>query len=305
MNIAACQQEILRLKKEKDVCILAHSYQPREVVEIADFTGDSYGLSLRAKDAPAGTLLLCGVRFMAETAKLLSPAKKVVLAAPAAGCPMAEQFTPEQVLAFKETHPDYAVVAYVNTTAALKTVCDVCVTSSCAVQVVAKLPQQKILFIPDCNLGAYVAACLPNKQIELWQGGCPVHAAITEEEAAAARAAHPGALLLVHPECRPAVSRMADYVGSTTGIVAYAKESPAAQFIIGTERAIPEQLAYECPGKRFYPLSKSLICPDMKLTTLPEILRCLREQAGEEITLPPAVATGAVRCLAAMMALGG
>ena len=305
MTIAELQQAILTLKKEKDVCILAHSYQAKEIIVIADFTGDSYGLSLRAKDAPAGTLLLCGVRFMAETAKLLSPAKKVVLAAPAAGCPMAEQFTPEQVLAFKETHPDYAVVAYVNTTAALKTVCDVCGTSSSAVKIVKKMPDKNILFIPDCNLGAYVAAQVPEKNVKLLQGGCPIHARVSESDVKRAKALHPRAKVLAHPECKPAVLALADFIGSTSAIMDYAVRSSDEEFIIGTEISIAEHLAYRCPEKRFYPLSKDLICPNMKATTLVDVYRAVAFDGGEEIKLDDYTLENARKCIDRMIELGG
>lgn len=278
------QEEILRLKKEKDVCILAHSYQASEILEVADFRGDSFALSKKAATVGNKNVLMCGVRFMAETVKLLSPEKKVVLAAPEAGCPMAEQLDVELLESLKEAYPDYTTVAYINTTAALKTLCDVCVTSSSAVDVVKKIKNDKILFIPDCNLGDWVAKQIPEKTFKFVSGGCPIHARVSEADALAAKTAHPDALLLVHPECKPAVAALADYVGSTSGIVEYAKNSDAREFIIGTEISIAETLKYECPDKKFYPLSKNLICPNMKLTTLPDVLNALNG-GGEEITL--------------------
>lgn len=237
-NIADMQKAVRSLKKEQDVCILAHSYEAREIAEVADFTGDSFQLSVMASRAPQKTLLLCGVRFMAETAKLLSPDKTVLLANPVAGCPMAEQFSPEDVRRYKEANPGVPVVAYVNTTAALKTVCDVCVTSSSAVQIVRSLPQKKILFIPDCHLGHYVQIMVPDKEIELFQGGCPIHGAVTADDVSRARAAHPEARLLVHPECSPTVVEAADFVGSTSAIMDYAKKSEEREFLIGTEISI-------------------------------------------------------------------
>ncbi len=305
MKVAQLQQEILRLKREQDVCILAHSYQAREIVEIADFTGDSYQLSVKAKSAPQSKVIMCGVRFMAETVKLLSPQKTVWLSHPDAGCPMAEQMDRELISQVKAQYPDYTVVAYINTTAALKTICDVCVTSSSAVKIVQQIENDKILFIPDCNLGAYVAAQLPQKQIKLLQGGCPVHARVTVQDVAQAKAAHPEALVLVHPECTPAVAALADYVGSTSGIMQLARGSGAPAFIIGTELSIAEHLAYECPEKRFYPLSKGLLCQNMKLTTLPDVYNLLLGRGGEEITLDADTMTAARRCIDRMIELGG
>ncbi len=198
MNIAQLQQEILRLKKEKDVCILAHSYQAREICEIADFTGDSYKLSVDASKADNQNILMCGVRFMAETCKILSPEKTVVLASPIAGCAMADQMDKALIEQVKKHYPNHTVVAYINTTASLKTICDVCVTSSSAVKIVNRIPNKDILFIPDCNLGAHVAAQCPDKNIKLLNGGCPIHACVTADDVAKAKALYPDAELLVH-----------------------------------------------------------------------------------------------------------
>ena len=219
------QQEIIRLKKEKDICILAHSYQAREIVEVADFTGDSFQLSVMAEKAPNKNVIMCGVRFMAETVKLLSPEKTVYLANPIAGCPMAEQMDKELIEGVKEKYPDYTVVAYINTTTDLKTVCDVCVTSSSAVKIVKKLPQKNILFIPDCNLGDYVSKQVPEKNFKLLSGGCPIHARVSARDAKKAREMYPNAEILVHPECTPDVVALADFVGSTSAIMNYAKQS--------------------------------------------------------------------------------
>ena len=304
MTIHELQQEILRLKKATGTCILAHSYQAREILEIADVAGDSFALSQKAAVQPQRNMLLCGVRFMAETVKLLSPEKTVRLANPRAGCPMAEQFDKPALEAVKNHYPDHTVVAYVNTTAELKTLCDVCVTSSSAVKIVKALPNKNIVFIPDCNLGAYVASQAPEKNIRLLQGGCPIHAAVTADEARAAKAAHPGALLLVHPECLPAVTALADYVGSTAGIMQYAKASSAREFIIGTELSIAGHLQYDCPEKRFYSLSHKLLCPNMKLTTLPEVLLALRGEGGEVIEMDDFTLREARKCIDKMIALG-
>ncbi len=270
------QSEILKLKKEKNAVILAHSYQAKEIVEIADETGDSYALSVAAAKHDCDAFIMCGVHFMAETVKMLSPDKRVFLANSGAGCPMAEQMDPVMISQLKEKEPDRAVVAYINTTAALKTVCDVCVTSATAVKIVQKMENNKILFIPDCNLGSYVQKQVPDKDIKLLQGGCPVHASVTLTELKAVKAQHPDALVLVHPECRPEVTAEADYVGSTSGIMKYAMESDAKEFIIGTEMSITEHLQYACPEKEFYYLSKKILCPNMKMTTLMDVYKTLQ-----------------------------
>ena len=269
------QEKILKLKKEKDVYILAHSYQGMEITEIADTVGDSFKLSVDAQKASAKNLLMCGVHFMAETAKMLSPDKRVFLANRLAGCPMAEQMDPEVIKKMKQEDPDRKVVAYINTTADLKAVCDVCVTSSSAVKIVKNMDADKILFIPDCNLGTYVKEQVPEKDIKLLKGGCPVHAAVTVKDLEDAKALHPNALVLVHPECIPEVSSRADYIGSTSGIIDFAKASDAKEFIIGTEISIAEFLQYECPDKEFYILSKKIVCPNMKLTTLMDVYKTL------------------------------
>lgn len=297
------QQEILRIKKEKHITILAHSYQAEEIQEIADHTGDSFRLSELAAKDPNDTLIMCGVHFMAETCKLLSPDKKVILAKEGCGCPMAEQLSVDELRQLKKQYPDHTVVAYINTTAALKTECDVCVTSASAVEICRKIDNDKILFIPDCNLGSFVAGQLPEKQIRLIKGGCPVHAAVTEEEAVAAKKQHPDALMLVHPECIPDVAKHADYIGSTSGIVSFAKNSDAKEFIIGTEISIAEHLQFECPEKEFYALSKGLICPDMKRTTLMDVYKALHG-GGLEITMPDEVIKKASVCIDRMLELG-
>lgn len=299
------QDEIIRLKKENDICILAHAYQSHDIWEVADYVGDSYGLSVQAAGSEAGCVLMCGVRFMAETVKILSPQKKVILSHPDAGCPMAEQMDKDLISQMKELYPGYAVAAYINTTSELKTVCDVCVTSSSAVKVLSGLKEKDILFIPDCNLGNWVQKQLPEKNFKLVSGGCPTHLRVSAKEAAAVKKAHPDALFLVHPECRPAVVEQADYVGSTTGIMSYAKKSDAKEFIIGTENSIIQHLSFECPDKKFYPLSKDLVCHNMKLTTLADVYNCVRGAGGEEIILDEETRLGAKRCIDKMLELGG
>ena len=304
MAIKDIQQEILKLKKENDICILAHCYQTPEILEVADFVGDSFALAVEAAKVENKTVIMCGVRFMAETVKILSPDKKVILSNAAAGCPMAEQMDREIIQQVKEQYPDYTVVAYVNTTSELKTVCDVCVTSSSALKICRQIDNDKILFIPDQNLGAWIAKQLPEKEFKLLHGCCPTHAKMTAEDVRKAKAAHPNALFLVHPECRKEVVEQADYVGSTTGIMNFAKQSDAKEFIIGTENAIVTHLQNECPDKRFYPLSIDLLCHNMKATTLGDVLACCRGIGGEVIELDEKIRLGAKRCIDKMIEMG-
>lgn len=298
------QDEIIRLKKEKDICILAHAYQSHDIWEVADYVGDSYGLSVQAAKAAQSTVLMCGVRFMAETVKILSPQKRVLLSNSNAGCPMAEQMDVELISGVKKMYPDYTVVAYINTTSELKTICDVCVTSSSAVQIVKNIENKNILFIPDCNLGKWVADLVPEKNIKLLQGGCPTHVRMSKRDVEKARKAHPDALLLVHPECLPEVSGLADYRGSTTEIMDYAKKSDAKEFIIGTENSIVQHLQFACPDKQFYPLSRDCVCHNMKLTTLGDVYQCVKGTGGEEIKLDEEVRIKAKRCIDTMLELG-
>ena len=304
MNITQLQEKIIKLKKEKDVCILAHSYQAHEILEIADFTGDSYKLSVDASKVENKNILMCGVRFMAETCKILSPDKKVYLAQPSAGCSMADQMDKQLISQVKEMYPDYAVVAYINTTADLKTICDVCVTSSSAVKIVNNMEEKDILFIPDCNLGDYVAKQCPDKNIKLLNGRCPIHACVNTDDVKKAKEMHPNAELLVHPECTPDVVATADYVGSTSGIMNYAVNSDKKEFIIGTEISIAEHLQYMCPDKKFYILTNKLVCPNMKITTLVDVYNCLIGEGGEEILLDDSTITDAKKCIDEMIRLG-
>lgn len=312
MTVYELQEKILKLKKETNTAILAHSYQAREIVEIADYTGDSYKLSVDASKTDAENILFCGVHFMAETAKMLSPEKRVFLANKDAGCPMAEQMDRELISQLREKDPDRTVVAYINTTASLKTVCDVCVTSSSALRIVKALDTDKILFIPDCNLGSWVKKQVPEKDIQLLHGGCPTHAAVTVAEVKKAKEQHPDALFLVHPECVPAVTELADYVGSTSGIMDFARKSDHKEFIIGTETSIAEHLQYECPEKKFYPVTKNIVCRNMKLTTLPDVYNALvgikdnvQNYNSLEIIMEDELITKARKCIDEMIRLGG
>ncbi len=310
MTVRELQDNIIKLKKETNTAILAHCYQAREICEIADFVGDSYKLSVDAKGVAQENILFCGVHFMAETAKMLSPQKRVFLSNKHAGCPMAEQMDRDMISMIRAQEPDRTVVAYINTTASLKTVCDVCVTSSSALKIVKALDSDKILFIPDCNLGDYIKKQCPDKDIKLLQGGCPTHARITAKEVLKAKEEHPDALFLVHPECTPKVVELADYVGSTTGIMDYAKKSGKKEFIIGTENSIVEHLQYDCPDKKFYPVSRDLVCHNMKLTTLPDIYNTLVGISGGdgdafEILMDDELIAQARKCIDEMIRLGG
>lgn len=304
MALKDIQNEIIRLKKEKDVCILAHCYQTPDILEVADFVGDSFALSVEASKVKNRTVIMCGVRFMAETVKILSPDKTVYLANADAGCPMAEMMDRELISQVKEQYPDYTVVAYINTTSKLKTVCDVCVTSSSALKICKAIDNDKILFIPDRNLGSYIAKQLPEKEFKLLSGGCPTHARMTKNHVIKAKEEHPDALFLVHPECVAEVVEMADYVGSTTGIMNFAKNSDTKEFIIGTENSIVSHLQLDCPDKKFYPLSKDLLCNNMKITTIVDVLNCVKGNGGEEIVLDEDIRLGAKRCIDKMIELG-
>lgn len=306
MQIKDIQKEIIKLKKENDICVLAHSYQTHDIIEIADFVGDSYALSKLAAKVPQKTVIMCGVRFMAETVKILSPDKKVILSHSDAGCPMAEQLSLDELKNLKEKYKDsdVAVVAYINTTSELKTECDVCVTSASALDIVKKLPQKNILFIPDCNLGSWIERQIPEKNFHFIKGGCPVHMQITADDVERARTAHPDALLLVHPECRSEVTEKADYAGSTTGILNYIEKSSHDKFIIGTDNSIAEHLQFDYPDKEFYPLSRKCICSDMRLTTLVDVYNAVKGNGGEEIVLSDDIMKKSRRCIDTMLEIG-
>ena len=304
MQIQDVQAEIRRLKREKGVCVLAHAYQSHDIWEVADYVGDSFGLSEKAAKADADTVLMCGVRFMAETVKILSPQKRVILANADAGCPMAEQVSFDVLSQLKQKYSDHTVVSYINTTAKLKTISDVCVTSSAAVKIVRNIANDKILFIPDCNLGGWIQKQIPEKQFQFVPGGCPTHLLLTPKAVDEARRRHPDALVLVHPECSEKVVELADYVGSTTQIIDFAKSNPNTEFIIGTENSIVQHLQFECPEKRFFALSKNCICHNMKATTLGDVYDCLRGTGGEEIELDDTTLQLARRSIDEMLRLG-
>jgi quinolinate synthase len=296
-------EKIEKLKKERQAVILAHNYQLPEVQDVADFVGDSLELSIKASQTDAEVIVFCGVHFMAETAKILSPAKTVLLPAQDAGCPMADMITAEQLRALKAEHPGAKVICYVNTTAEVKAECDLCVTSANAVRMVSEVlgDAGEILFVPDQYLAAYVAGKTGRKFIT-WPGFCPTHARILPEHVTAARAAHPGAVVVVHPECRPEVAAAADLVASTGGMSRFARETEAREIILGTEPGIIHRLQKEAPGKIFHPLTDKAICPNMKKTTLEKVLWSLQEMTFR-IEVPGQIAAKARRCIEAMLSV--
>ena len=274
------KSRIESLKKEKNAVILAHYYVPGEVQEIADYIGDSFYLSKIAKDAEQDTIVFCGVSFMGESAKILSPGKQVLMPDITAGCPMAYMAQVEKIEEVRRKYDDVAVVCYINSTGELKKHSDVCVTSANAMKIVQALPNKNIYFIPDENLGRYVASKVTDKHFIFNDGFCPLHKEFSKTDIEKVRKAHPGALLLVHPECRMEVLEDAEYIGSTSGIIEYASESDAKEFIIGTEPGVMYELERRNPGKKFYPLVEGKVCPDMKKITLEKVLKCMEEGTG-------------------------
>lgn len=275
------KEEIQQLKKEKKAVILAHYYVPDAVQDVADFIGDSFALAKMAKEADADRIVFAGVRFMGESAKILNPDKKVLMPDLNADCPMAHMATLTNIKRMRQEVPNLAVVCYVNSTAELKTQSDVCVTSSNAVEIIKNLPQKNIYFIPDQHLASFVKELVPEKNIILNDGYCITHHRMRVEDVRQAKAAHPDALVLVHPECKKEVVALADYAGSTAGILRYAKESQHAQFIIGTELGVLYELKKQNPHKKFYPMSDRLICVNMKKVTLEKVRDCLLYDQNE------------------------
>lgn len=275
------KEEILRLKKEKNAVILAHYYVLPEVQDLADFVGDSFALAKKAKSIDASIIVFAGVSFMGESAKILNPDKKVLMPDLEADCPMAHMATLAKVQKMREEIDDLAVVCYVNSTAELKKVSDVCVTSSNAVDIVRKLPQKNIYFIPDRHLASFVQKLMPEKNVILNEGYCPTHHAMTTQDVQTAKQAHPQALVFVHPECPEEVVKLADYAGSTAGIIQAVKQSDAKEFIIGTEEGVLHELRKQNPEKTFYLLSENLVCEDMKKVTLEKLAQVLRDESNE------------------------
>ena len=295
-------EEIARLKRERNAVVLAHNYCRGEVQDAADFTGDSLELARRATQVEADVIVFCGVYFMAETAKILNPGRKVLVPDPSAGCPMADMITAAQLRELKAKHPGAKAVCYVNSTAEVKAECDICVTSGNAEKVMSRFaPDEKILFVPDQHLGGHIAGLLDRSYV-LWPGYCPTHAAITASAIAEARRLHPGAPVMVHPECARDVREAADQQLSTGGMCRFARESSAKEIIVGTEVGILHRLRQENPGKVFHPVSERTVCPNMKKTTLENLAESLREMKTE-VLVPSDIAARAKRAIDAMLAV--
>ena len=305
MNITELKNKIIEAKKETGTVVLAHTYQDPDIIDIADITGDSFFLSKKAAEIKAKRVVMCGVRFMGESVKILSPETETILPVPSATCPMAEQILPERVRKFKEENPEIEVVAYINTTAALKAECDVCVTSSSAIKIVDKIEADDILFIPDQHLGSFVKEKLPHKNILLWDGYCPVHAQLTAEDVLECKKEHPDAVFAVHPESPVEVVALADMVGATSEIINYAK-AQKGKVIIGTERGVVDYLAlHEENGERFIQLApEKLCCEDMKKISLEDVYKAIIGEGGEKIELPEKLRKKALVSINRMLELG-
>lgn len=290
---------IKELKEKRHAVILAHNYQIPEVQDIADFVGDSLELSQKASLTGAAAIIFCGVHFMAETAKILSPRKTVVLPEREAGCPMAEMITVSELRQKKAELPGVPVVCYVNSSAAVKAESDICCTSTNAVKVVSGLPGNEIIFIPDKYLGAWVAS-QTDKNVHLWPGFCPTHARIRAEDIQARRHAFPEAKVVVHPECRPEVAALADAVLSTSGMIRYASRSGIRSLIVGTEIGVLHRMKLENPGKEFIPATERAVCPNMKLTTVEKVLWALQDMAPK-VEVPENIRLGALSAVRRML----
>ncbi|MBI2839624.1 MAG: quinolinate synthase NadA [Acidobacteria bacterium] len=300
-------EEIRRLKRDRGAVILAHYYQESEIQDLADFVGDSLQLARVAKGTDAEVIAFCGVHFMAETAKILNPSKRVVLPDLEAGCSLSESCPPDAFAAYKRLHPDHVVISYINTSAAIKAMSDVICTSSNAKTIVDRLPKERpILFAPDRNLGAYLVK-VTGREMLLWQGTCIVHEIFSEKKLVQLKEQHPGSRVLAHPECEESILRHADYVGSTTGILKYAEKSADREFIVVTEPGIIHQMERACPGKVFIPAPPDNtcacnICPHMKKNTLEKLYLCLRD-LSPEILMDEALRLQALRPIERMFEL--
>lgn len=295
------KQEIRALLKTRNGVLLAHNYMRDEVQEIADITGDSLALSMEAARTAADVIVFCGVHFMAESASILAPDKTVLLPRLDAGCPMADMVTVEGLMELKAQHPGAPVVTYVNSSAAVKAESDICCTSANALKVVDSLPEKEVIFVPDRNLGQYVAS-FSDKTFHFWNGFCPTHERLKAADVERLKRDHPDALFVCHPECNPAVVALADHVCSTTGMYGFCTESSATQFIIGTEAGILFRLKKENPGKEFILASPALICPNMKLTSLEDIREALTTMAPV-VKVPEEIRVRAKRALDRMLAI--
>ncbi|KGM97945.1 quinolinate synthetase [Clostridium novyi A str. 4552] len=296
------KEEIIKLKREKNAVILSHFYQPKDVQEVADYIGDSYFLSKVGKECKEDTIVFCGVKFMAESAKLLSPNKKVIFPMPNATCPMAAMATKEDVLRLKEKHPNAKVVCYINSTADVKSVVDICCTSSSAIEIVNNLESDEIIFLPDKNLGSYIQEKIPNKKIILWDGYCHVHNKIKASDIIKSKEKYGKDIkVLVHPECRKEVRDLADYIGSTKGIINFAEKDNGKKYLIVTEYGIIPELKKKSPDKEFYMLD--MCCSNMKKNSIKEIYKCLKNYSSE-VNIDENIREKAARSLEKMHSLG-
>ena len=295
-------EKILKLKKEKNAIILAHLYQTPEIQEIADYVGDSYYLSKIARDCKEDLIIFCGVKFMGESAKILSPQKTIILPATNAGCPMADMACVEDLEEMIKLYPDAFKVCYINSSYEVKALCDVSVTSSSALDILKNVENKQILFLPDRNLGSYIAEFFPEKEFILWRGFCPTHHRITAEDIIKAKEEHPNVKVLSHPECSKEVRDLSDYIGSTSGIINYATECEDKEFIIATEEGVLHQLKKKNPDKKFY-FPEVMVCPNMKKTSLQDVYDAL-DGKKEEVILDEEIRKKALTSLENMHKLG-
>ncbi|MCR8645848.1 quinolinate synthase NadA [Paenibacillus sp. N1-5-1-14] len=293
------RERLAQLKKERNAIILAHYYQRDEIQEIADFRGDSFLLAQKAASTDADVIVFCGVHFMGESAKILAPTKTVIIPDERAGCPMADMVNVEGLRALKRQHPNAKVVAYINTSAEVKSETDICCTSANALKVVNSVDSDEVIWVPDKNLGDYVSK-FTNKKMIIWEGYCNTHDMLTIKDVEEMKRLHPNAQFVVHPECRPEVVAMGDFVGSTTAIIKYCKESPCQEFIVGTEDGTGYQLRLNSPDKQFHFATKYLVCPNMKVNNLKKVVKAL-ETMKPEIYVPDHVAEQARQSLERML----
>jgi quinolinate synthase len=293
------KERLLQLKKERNAIILAHYYQRDEIQEIADFRGDSFLLAQKAAETDADVIVFCGVHFMGESAKILAPNKTVIIPDERAGCPMADMVNVDGLRELKRQHPNAKVVAYINTSADVKAETDICCTSANALKVVNSVDAEEVIWVPDKNLGDYVSK-FTNKKMIIWEGYCNTHDMLTVKDVEEMKQLHPNAQFVVHPECRPEVVAMGDFVGSTTAIIKYCRESECQEFIVGTEDGTGYQLRMDSPNKQFYFATKYLVCPNMKVNNLKKVVRCL-ETMKPEIHVPQDVADQARLSLERML----
>lgn len=293
------KERLVQLKKEKNAIILAHYYQRDEIQEVADFRGDSFLLAQKAATTDADVIVFCGVHFMGESAKILAPNKTVLIPDERAGCPMADMVNVDGLRELKRKHPNAKVVAYINTSADVKAETDICCTSANAIKVIESVDSDEIIWVPDKNLGDYVSK-FTNKKMIIWEGYCNTHDMLTVKDVEEMKAKHPNAQFVVHPECRPEVVKLGDFVGSTTAILKYCRESDVQEFIVGTEDGTGYQLRMDSPHKKFHFATKYLVCPNMKVNNLKKVVRAL-ETMQPQVYVPPHVADQARASLERML----